>query len=61
MLWTFFSFLIMSRGLLSFMLCREYVEALEREMVARDNLNAVQKLLNEAQDEVSRRSPEHLI
>jgi len=33
---------------------REYVEALEKEMVARDNQNAVQKLLNEARDELTK-------
>lgn len=32
---------------------REYVEALEREMIARNNLSAVQQLLQDARNEVS--------
>ena len=32
---------------------REYVEALEREMIARNNQASVQQLLQEARNEVS--------
>ena len=32
---------------------REYVEALEREMIARNNLASVKQLLQEARNEVS--------
>jgi hypothetical protein len=36
-----------------FMKKREYVEALEREMIARNNLASVKQLLQEARNEVS--------
>ena len=36
---------------------REYVEALEREMIARNNLSSVKQLLQEARNEVSVQLP----